>query len=187
MGITTLSIKRIQPYLNKGVSMLQIGCQNLYFEPYYGHVAHNHFVKQGIDVRTVDITGCQGSEVFDLRELHDLGQFDIVTDFGSGEHVDGNFYNFHRNIHNATKLGGIIIHENPKTGNWPEHGCNYVDMEFYILLAEEAGYEVIELTEEAAMGNTIDGWNVSVVLRKVDDMEFISEKQFKQIGHVFSK
>lgn len=170
-----------------GCSMLQIGCQNIYTEKLYGVIAHDYFNSIGINTRTIDITGCQGAEVFDLREELYLGQYDIVTDFGCGEHIDGNFYTFNKNIHDACKLGGVIIRENPKTGNWPQHGVNYVDMDFYMLLAEAQGYEILELVEEAAMGNVTDGWNIAVVLKKVYDTPFINEEQFKSIGHVFSK
>lgn len=186
MGITTASLKRIRPYIKEPKSILLIGCQNIYTAENNGGLAYDYFTKLGHSVRVIDITGCQGSEVYDLREPFDIGTFDIVADHGSLEHVSGNYYQAHRNIHNATKVGGIIIHENPKTGNWPGHGCNYVDMDFYIKLADLCNYEILELTEEAAMGNTTDGWNISVVLRKLDGSEFISEDKFKTIGHVFA-
>lgn len=167
--------------------MFQIGCQNLYFSPYDGLVAHTYFTKQGIQTRTVDITGCQDSEIVDLRYPLDFEgvQYDIVTDFGCMEHLDGGVYEFNRNIHNACKVGGHIIRENPKTGNWIGHGQNYLDTEFYTKLAEACGYEILDLCEEAAMGNTTDGWNICVVLRKLHDGEFISEEAFNNIGHIY--
>lgn len=185
MGITDKSIARLSRYDFIGCKMLQIGCQNIYTEKNYGAVAHDYFNDIGIITRTVDITGCQGAEVVDMRVLQDLGQYDIVTDFGSLEHVDGNYYEAHKNIHDACKVGGIIIHENPKTGHWPGHGCNYVDMEFYKLLAEYNGYEILELCEEYAMGNVTDGCNISVVLKRMDDSPFITEEEFNSIGHVY--
>lgn len=187
MGITDKSIKRLQPHLYQGVTMLQIGCQNLYFHPEYGNIAHQYFNNRGYNTVTIDITGCQGAAIVDLRQNHDLGKFDIVTDFGCMEHLDGGVFEFNRNIHNACKVGGIMIRENPLTGNWPQHGVNYIDTEFYRLLADAAGYEILELTTEAAMGNTTDGWNVAVVLRKLTDNEFISREMFNAIGHVFAK
>lgn len=187
MGITDKSLIRLNKYLPSIKTMLQIGCQNIYTYENNGGLAHPYFESLGIKILTIDITGCQGSEVVDLRILKYLGQYDIVTDYGCGEHVDGNYYQFHHNIHTATKQGGLIIHENPRTGHWPGHGCNYIDMEFYKRLAELCGYEILELCEEYAMGNTTDGCNISVVLRKMNDNSFITESQFKSIGHVYSK
>lgn len=188
MGITEKSLKRLQPYLQKGKNMWQLGCQNIYTEHNNGGLAHDYFEGLGLSVLTIDITGCQGAKIADLREplIYDP-LFDIVTDFGTTEHCDGNYYQVCKNIHDGCKVGGVIIRENPKTCNWIGHGCNYLDLEFYQLLAEAQGYEIIELVEEAAMGNITDGWNISVVLKKLEDKPFISEKQFKAIGHVFSK
>lgn len=186
MGITDKSIARLSRYDFIGCTMLQIGCQNIYTEKNYGAVAHDYFNDIGIITRTIDITGCQGAEVMDLREKQDWAdKYDIVTDFGCGEHVDGDFYTFNKNIHDACKVGGIIIRENPKTGHWPGHGCNYVDMEFYKLLAEYNGYEILELCEEYAMGNVTDGCNISVVLKRVHDVPFIAKYKFEELGHVY--
>ena len=131
MGITDKSYKRLAPLLKLSDEMLQIGCQNIYTEKLNGIIAHDYFLKKGFSVRTVDITGCQGAEIMDLRQQQDwTTQFDIVTDFGCMEHLDGGMYQFNKNIHDACKVGGIIIRENPKTGHWPEHGSNYIDMDF---------------------------------------------------------
>lgn len=181
-------MKRLTPHLLvPGKSMLQLGCQNIYTEENNGTLAHPYFEGLGLFVKTIDITGCQGAEVMDLREPLTIGEFDIITDYGTSEHVDGSYCQVHRNIHNACKVNGLIIHENPKTGHWPGHGCNYVDMDFYRLLAETNGYEILELTEEYAMGNVTYGCNIAVVLRKVNNNPFISKKRFKSIGHVFAK
>ena len=187
MGITNLTLKRLSPHLHKGNSILVLGCQNIYTNEINGDLAHPYLESLGMIVKTVDISGCQGAEVVDLRYDAEFEQYDIVLDAGTSEHVDGGYYECCKNIHNACKVSGYIIRENPKTGNWIGHGQNYIDMEFYSKLAELCGYEILELTEEAAMGNVTDGWNVCVVLRKMYESEFISEEQFKSIGHVFSK
>lgn len=191
MGITSDSLNRISRLPKEcvdGKSMLLLGCQNIYTQENNGGLAKTFFENNGLYVRVVDITGCQGAEVVDLREPIDwCNTYDLVCDHGTSEHVDGNYYQACKNIHNACKLNGIIIRENPLTGNWPNHGVNYIDEEFYRLLAEACGYEILELTTEAAMGNVTDGWNVAVVLRKLNDKEFISLEQFDNIGHVFTK
>lgn len=185
MGITDKTLKRLLPRIEKGKSILVIGCQNIYTAENNGGLAHPYLESLGLDVTTIDITGCQGADVIDLREQYDWYKHDIVLDAGSLEHVDGNYYQAHKNIHDATKVGGIIMHENPKTGHWIGHGQNYVDMDFYRLLAEYAGYEILELCEEYAMGNITNGCNISVVMRKLIDAPFISEESFNKIGHVY--
>jgi hypothetical protein len=106
----------------------------------------------------------------------ELAQVDIVTDFGTSEHVS-NYYNCWLNKHNGCKVGGLIISENPKVNNWHGHGFHYLTKEFYTELCKVAGYELIEVGEHAAMGNVTDGWNVYGVLRKVSDV-FPSQSEF---------
>lgn len=189
MGITKSSLDRLaRHHLLQPGKMLELGAQNLYDKEHYGQVAKQYFEGLGIEHLSWDITPHQGAIAVDLREEVPVAQlYDVVTDFGTTEHVSGNYYMAHRNIHNHCKVGGYIVHENPKTGNWPGHGCNYVDMEFYTALARLCNYRVVELGEEYAMGNTIDGCNVVVVLRRLDGGAFISEEQFNSIGHVFAK
>lgn len=179
MGITNLSWARLKRYDAFNKDVLELGAQNVYTsDNRYGRIAKDFFKSH----TSWDIIEHQGAIKMDLREEIPVAkQYDIVTDFGTLEHVSGNYYQAHKNIHNHCKVGGLIIHENPKTGNWPKHGCNYVDMDFYRKLADLCNYEILELTEEAAMGNTTDGWNISVVLRKLDGSEFISEDKFKTI------
>jgi hypothetical protein len=178
MGITQLSLDRINRHLQPKSKMLIIGCQNLYNADNYMEIAHPYFESLGHTVRSIDILGCNGSEVADLREDLKLSPiYDIVNDCGSKEHVDGNLYQPFKNLHEACKVGGIMIHENPMTGNWPGHGQHYFTQKFYEQIAKDCDYEILELTEESAMGNDVDGWNVSCVLLKTSD-KFCSLKQF---------
>ena len=188
MGITHSSIARINPYLPGVKTMLELGAQNIYAADYYGMIAKEYFEKAGIEHTSIDIVPYQGAIECDLRELHDYGTFDIVTNYGTTEHIDGSLFTPFVNIHNACKIGGIIIHENPKTGNWPGHGHHYFTEDFYTALSAACGYDVLEVTSEHAMGNDIDGWNVCAVLKKTDD-KFISEAKFNKIyaKFVFTK
>lgn len=190
MGITQQSLNRLTPYLKPHIHMLELGAQNMYDNGHYGWIAKDYFESINIHHISVDIIEHQGCVQCDLRELHPFNaKNDIVTNFGTAEHVDGSLYNPFKNIHNACKVDGIMIHENPKTGNWPSHGQHYFTMGFYPEFAMACGYQVVELTEEPAMGNVIDGWNVSCVLKKLSDNEFITEEQFNKIydAHIFSK
>lgn len=177
MGITQLSLDRINRHLKPNSKLLIIGCQNLYNAENYMEIAHPYFERLGHTVRSLDILGCNGSETMDLRE--DLGfapEWDMVNDCGSKEHIDGDLYQPMLNIHNACKIGGVMVHENPMRGNWPFHGQHYFTKSFY----DQLGYEVLEVTEEPAMGNNIDGWNVCAVLRKHND-NFMSKRTFDKL------
>lgn len=188
MGITAQSLNRINKYLQPGNNILIIGCQNLYDTANYGKVAQNYFRELGYKVTSMDILGCQGSEKLDLREdLKFEPVYDVVNDCGSKEHVDGSLYWPFRNMHEACKVGGVMIHENPKTQNWPLHGHHYFTEEFYLSLSLLCKYDLLECTEEVAMGNTVDGRNVCSVLRKRIDEPFISEEVFNQIYQEFIK
>lgn len=193
MGITQLSLDRINRHIQPKSKILIIGCQNMYDNEHYGEVAETYFESIGHDVISIDIDGCNGSYVADLR--NDLSQslwwgyFDLILQHGTIEHVDGSLYQPFKNIHEACKSGGIVIHENPNTGNWPGHGQHYFTPEFYAEFAANISYKVFEITEEAAMGNITDGWNVCAVLQKISDTEFISEEIFNEIyaNHIKSK
>lgn len=187
MGITQLSLDRINRYIQPKSKMFIVGCQNLYNADNYMEIAHPYFEDKGHKVRSIDILGCNGSEVADLREDLKLeAVYDIVNDCGSKEHVAGGLYQPFKNIHEACKIGGVMIHENPKTGNWPGHGQHYFTEEFYTALAEALNYEVLELTREAAMSNVIDGWNISCVLKKQQHY-FITELEFNRIYEQYIK
>lgn len=188
MGITSLSLKRLQPFIRPHARMLELGAQNLYDQEHYGWIAKDYFESIPIQHISVDIIKHQKCVKCDLRELHPFNKGnDIVTNFGTTEHIDGSLYIPFVNIHNACKLGGVMIHENPKTGNWPRHGQHYFTQDFYTALAFAAGYKILELTEEPAMGNTVDGWNICAVLQKAFDGDFMSEDQFNLIYTQFIK
>lgn len=170
MGVTTHSDNLVQKHKGNYITMLELGSQNTYFDSQGVGVAKEYYTKQGFEHTSIDMNGEYGSLEFDLSEaLIHVDEFDIVTDFGTSEHVD-NYYSCWLNKHNGCKVGGLIISENPKVDNWHGHGFHYLTQDFYIGLSAIAGYEVVELGEHPAMGNVTDGWNIYCVLRKVSDL-----------------
>jgi hypothetical protein len=134
-------------------------------------------------------------------------EYDLVTDWGCGEHIvqaeeykpvsfhgghinsmyplgvkniEEGYYNCWLNKFNLCKNGGVIISENPKSGSWPSHGYSYLTMFFYIGLCEIADLEIIELGENAASGNNVDGWNIHCILLKTGNT-FPSFEQFSEL------
>lgn len=176
MGVTTHSNNLVQNHRGNAKTMLEFGSQNTYFDSMQMGIAKEYYASQGFDHYSLDANGEYDSEMVDLSTVLNLEQCDIVTDFGTSEHVH-NFYNCWLNKHNGCKVGGLIISENPKVNNWHGHGFHYVTQGFYKELAKVAGYETIELGEHPAMGNVTDGWNIYCVIKKVSE-KFPTKDQF---------
>lgn len=192
MGITQLSLNRINKYIDEipNNNILIVGCQNLYNSENYGEIAADYYREAGYNVKDIDICGCNGSEPMDLRnDLKFSDDYALILQHGTIEHIDGSIYMAFKNMHEACILHGVMIHENPKTKNWLFHGNHYFIEKFYVDFAKACGYDLIEVTSEAAMSNDVDGWNVCAVLRKMDNEPFISELLFNKIykKHVYGK
>lgn len=168
---------------------------------------YNH---QGIkNYSCIDLAGDNGAIKLDLAKPVYLGKrFDLVVDGGTSEHIvlaknyktesfnnghihsvypegeiksiEEGFYNCWLNKHSHLKVGGIMVNENPKTGNWPNHGYSYYTKEFYQQLELISGYVILELGEHPASGNTVDGWNIYSVLFKESE-KFPNFEEFKKI------
>lgn len=191
MGLTQHSIELIKPFIKEGDAVIELGAQNLYGEYNYGAYASEWYLNlaKTANYMSIDLNGENGALQKDLSQPMEVkAQWNVVTDFGTSEHVGHSpldwkaIYNCWKTKHNLCLTGGYIISENPKTGNWPGHGFNYYTQDFYKELAEAMGYELKEIGEHAAMGNTTDGWNVYAVLRKVEDKPFMPLSQFKKLS-----
>lgn len=220
MGITAYDIKLIEKAIEINTdikTVCELGSQNLYLDndpkpPF----ASTWYEARGIKYSCIDMAGDNGAIRFDLSHsiyIYNEGfirEFDLVTDFGTAEHVvrvpefqsvafhDGHinsvypkeqpteqqisegFYNCWANKHDLLRAGGLMINVNPKTGNWPGHGYTYLTRDFYKKLAELMEYEIILLDLHAAMGNTKSGWNVVCIIGKTTDKPFISFEEFQQ-------
>ena len=203
MGITDFSRSLLLDIISKHrpQSVIELGSQQLYFNgPNYGKYADLFYRDgYGMDYHCIDLNGENGAYRFDLsKRIGNLGeasfdpeQFDLVTDFGTSEHVQG-FYRCWLTKWGLCKKGGAIVSENPKTGNWPGHGFNYVTKEFYVELSKALGMpqpstdcgedpeDRIIVGEHPAMGNTTDGWNVWCIMVKNRE-EFITEEEFNKL------
>ena len=189
MDYTHKTIELIDLVIEKVQSVVDLGAQNDYRHPtlpapyvkdtYYANKKYVAF----------DISGENGSKPYDLSQLHDFDfKYDLLVDAGTSEHVGDNgkfgwkaIYNCWINKHNLVKVGGYIVSENPKTGNWPGHGFNYYTKAFYENLASVGGYNIIAIGEHPAMGNDKDGWNVYCVMEKINE-DFPTFSKFKELG-----
>lgn len=184
MGYTDKSIDIVNKYITQVKSVCDLGAQNNYAQPKLpAPYMSEWFKNNGItDYISIDLNGENESKQWDLSEpVKTNKQFDLVADFGTSEHVK-DLFQCMANVNKLTKVGGLMIHENPKTGNWPGHGFHYRTIQFYEQLASVSGYDLLHTEEHPAMWNTTDGWNVIAVMRKNKE-GFISKDKFP---HVFT-
>lgn len=181
MGFTGKSRAIIEPFLIDLKSVCDLGAQNNYDQPILPAPYISEWYKsKGIEYMAIDLSGENDSKKWDLSEpLKTNKKFDLVCDLGTSEHVKDLFQCF-SNVNKLTKVGGVMIHENPKKENWPLHGYHYRTKEFYDELVSVAGYELILLEEHPACWNTTDGWNIIAVMRKLKE-GFISRQQFPKV------
>ncbi len=185
MGITGFTITLLNEALQhkRPESVCELGAQNLYDAPYPNPMyADVWYRERKMEYRCIDLNKENNAIPIDLeKERCHLRTVDMVTDFGTSEHIR-NYYNVWKYKHDLCNEGGTIISENPKTGNWPNHGFNYLTKEFYTQLAKKMKYEIIKLGEHPAMGNVTDGWNVYCILKKTKDNDFMNEKDFDKLS-----
>jgi hypothetical protein len=216
MGITAFEVKLMDRVLKNYPQLktvCELGSQNLYLEANQDKppFASDWYRARGLDYKCIDLAGDNHALQLDLSvPFKNFDQYDIITDFGTSEHVvqsnsvtltafhDGHihsvypddvshericlgFYSCWLNKHKMLRTGGLMFNVNPKTGNWPGHGYTYYTTQFYEQLAGLAGYKIVELGEHPAMGNTENGWNVYCVLQKQEDKPFPDLEAFMKL------
>jgi len=98
--------------------------------------------------------------------LPDIGTFDLVTDFGTGEHVFDQAQVW-RTIHGLVKVGGYIGVIRPEQG-YPGHCYYRTDECWFRDVAVANGYEILKLERIAAKR----GDNLLVFYRRMNADEF---------------
>jgi hypothetical protein len=204
MGYTKHTIDLVEELIIKFSpgKVIDLGAQNNYAQPNLPAPYMSDWYKEkGIEYLAIDINRENGAIPMDLSKKQTMGdvkpiyekfgtyQCDMLVDAGTSEHVSGPngkhsitaIYNCWKTKHDLLKPGGIMLNENPKTGHWPGHGCNYYTQDFYHKLAELQGYDIIYMEENAAMGNVTDGWNITCILIK-PEAPFISIEEFITCG-----
>ena len=158
MAISQISFSDFKQYVQKSSSILELGNQTfvneciLKFKTELNEFNNLTPVKKYVESLgkthvSIDITGLDGSLPFDLNneKISDIGVFDLVTNFGTTEHIEPNQYEPFLHIHNLCKIGGIMLHEVPVKGGWDGHCKFYYDDNFFIELANENNYEILEI------------------------------------------
>lgn len=155
MGITVEQWKLFKISLKKafgsmdmsGLRMCELGNQEfkLRLRKTKGRVAKKYFSKVGVDHTSIDLNGHDGALQVDLSMPINISfePFDIITNFGTTEHVE-NQYECFKNIHYLTREGGLMFHAVPHARSWPvNHGFFRYPLKSFHMMSKLAGYRVV--------------------------------------------
>lgn len=184
MGITLQSYELFNKFLQnldrKELSILELGDQDIYDSRIaeFKTKFRNLISKQFKIWKTIDLTDSYGSgvEIIDLSIPTSINiQFDIITNFGTTEHVEpeSGQYTCWNNINDLLKVGGLLINEVPTdNGYWYDH-CRYFYTDDFFYNLENYGFSLIE-------NKILDNKLHFSVLKKIEHKKFMSESIFFQ-------
>jgi hypothetical protein len=99
----------------------------------------------GYKYSAIDIFDAEGTILFDLNREEPSAdmrnRYDIVTNFGTTEHIINQYLAF-KTMHEMTKPGGIIYHELPLAG-FHMHGYFSYNPLLFMQVAEANHYEIV--------------------------------------------
>ena len=147
------------------------------------------FTHIGFKHTSIDINGEDGALPIDLTKPiignHPLPSFDIITNFGTSEHVPDQYQCF-KNMHNMCKNNGLFISVVPALGYINTmtntetskkfvtlHGLYNYTFEFFRDLADLCKYEILD--------ERIIRHSTAVTMRKTTDEAFISAEKFDKL------
>jgi hypothetical protein len=131
----------------------------------------SYFEAIGIKHVSVDFDPRWADHNRDLRKplWEEFGQFDMVCDIGTAEHIDGQV-GFWENVHNLTKVGGVYVgqHPEPSSDSWWWHGNHYPTEQFYESFAELNGWKIERMARDLPAPNK----NLYVRMRRIEEKDF---------------
>jgi Methyltransferase domain len=215
MGIGPIAVRVLKELvdrglLKKGMSMLELGSQQICVHkcekakttlegisrefgagPYIKKFDPNReFMRSlGFDYVSIDIDGKYGAHPLDLNhELRPIGdRFDLVTNFGTTEHIFNQAQCF-KTIHACCKIRGLIVHAVPMAG-YAGHCFYSYDPGLFRDMAKANSYEIIglwrcadELSHYPDLVDSeglVSGDKISIVciLRRMSAQEFVFPMQ----------
>lgn len=153
MAIRSKTLKYIQDMIKKsgfkyhGLTMCELGNQIIHCRPPF-RTSKEYFESKGVKHISIDINGKDGALPLDLSTRISIGQFDVVTNLGTSEHVKNEEMCFN-NIDRFCRVGGIMIHVVPAEKNWIHHDCyRRYTTDFFKKLSKEKNYEIVQLSKE---------------------------------------
>ena len=187
MGLETHSLALIQAWTEKffpdahQIRMLELGDQLLIgIRSSNAATGKEYFKSLGYQHVSVDLNGQHGAERLDLTKPEQFstwhGHFHVITNAGTTEHVQP-FAHQHTCfgiLHDCASIGGLMIHVVPDAlsmvnqGKWRGHCDFYYGQDFFTMLAQKNGYEILHLDIKDQL--------VRSVLRKSVDQDFMVDK-----------
>lgn len=168
----------------KGGSVLELGNQIMNLENVQDISAKEYYTSLGFAHTSIDQNGKDGAIAVDLSNpIDSLGQFDIITDMGTTEHVS-DLYECLCNVLKHCKEGTMIIHKNPKTGNFPGHGYHFFTLEFWAAYAQLCKLSIIEIYPHAIYHNITDGYECIAILKYTSESIIPSKDDFETIKNL---
>lgn len=172
MGILARPLEFIQELsLPHGFSVCELGDQYITCQgkPY---LAIDFYQKIGAgSYRSIDGNG-RATILHDLNKpLSEKWEHDLVTDFGTGEHVFNQAMVW-ETVHNLCKRDGFIVFDRPSDG-YKDHCFYLIQWNLIAALAHANSYNVIRLEEEG----TSRGVLIRGVLQKTTDHKFVTPHQ----------
>ena len=117
-------------------------------------------ISGGHSYRSLDLSDPRADYAYDLSyPLPDIGKYDVVTNFGTTEHVFNIGQSF-ENIHNLLNVGGLQLHTLPAYG-YIDHGFYNIHPCAYLDMAKANEYEIVDF-------NYIDNINTRMA-RPIED------------------
>jgi len=149
----------------------------------YDRTAKAYFESRGFKHISVDINGEYGALSLDLRvpfPKEFYNKFDVVTNFGTIEHVIDNQYQVFKNIHDAAKIGALMIHQLPF--NSFGHGYWSYSESFFEVMAAYSGYKILDVRITWLRYNQPAGYKrlIFVGLVKMQQKDFITKDKWQE-------
>jgi hypothetical protein len=166
-----------------GLRMCELGNQNTKDHPTFKR-SKDLFNSLGVEHISFDLNERDGALPINLSEPVPekwVGYFDMVTNYGTSEHVSNQYMVF-KNCHDLVRVGGVMIHVSPQKGYWKRHSkVSYTDA-FYGNLSSAAGYKtVIHSSIKKLRDKKRGALNTCAVLIRRTPDPFMTEEQFNTV------
>jgi hypothetical protein len=180
--------------LGKNIKICELGDQRMKWHP--DAIAKTFLINNGaIEHISIDVNGRNGSLPLDLSKDLTITKpewkkhFDLVTNYGTAEHVQNGIYECFKNIHNFCRVGGIMVNDGPPLGCCPWHSPYHYRTHFFPELAKKCGYKTLLFDARIVPGRrgckeAKDRTLVIAMFQKIKDDEFISEVEFDFINGI---
>lgn len=172
----------LDKHLFQGCGIIELGDQFCDWNAeVQGRRTDEYFIPLGYKILSIDWHGKNNALNFNLNDIIEENTFqaDILTDFGTLEHVENLFHGL-INCHNFTKINGIMIHVNPDK-TYVNHGYRYFTERFWEELAAVFKYKIVSIYSLPPYEDSNPALEVYAVLQKTKDSVIPDEATFKKL------